>query len=349
MDDHKVFIRRCFSLAANGLGTSSPNPLVGSVIVHDGHIIGEGFHYKAGGPHAEVVAVNSVSDKSLLPTSTLYVNLEPCCHTGLTPPCSELIIQHKIPKVIVSNRDPNPKVAGGGVQMLREHGVEVIEGILTEQGQELNRRFFTLQNDQRPYVILKWAQSSDGFIDVARSPEQHGIHWISSPDTQKLVHLWRAQEDAILVGTQTVINDNPSLTVREVQGENPLRIVIDRNLVLSNDRKIFDDSASTLVFHGPESKPDNKANGKTEYTTIPFENSCLELLTELGRRQITSVIIEGGRKTLQSFIDSGLWDEARIITGKNPIEKGLKSPEISGISVQKDTFASDKIEILRRK
>jgi diaminohydroxyphosphoribosylaminopyrimidine deaminase/5-amino-6-(5-phosphoribosylamino)uracil reductase len=345
MASHEEFIHRCFELASKGLGTASPNPLVGSVIVHDGLIIGEGYHHKAGQAHAEVNAIASVANKSLLPSSTIYVNLEPCCHTGLTPPCSELVIKHKIPNVVVCNLDPNPRVNGGGISMLTEAGVNVTKGILEAEGRELNRRFFTVQEKKRPYVILKWAQSQDGFMDIDRETDQKGIHWISSPETKKLVHIWRSQEDAILVGRKTVLTDDPELTVREVEGSNPTRIVLDRKLKIPGDARIFNNEANTIIVHSN----DISAANDRDCIAIDFDQLVPKLLEELGKRQISSLIVEGGRMTLQSFIDSGIWDEARIITGQNNIQSGMKAPSIDGQLFQKDTFAGDTIEILRRK
>lgn len=342
MASHEKYIRRCFELAKKGLGNTSPNPLVGSVVVHNDRIIGEGYHKKAGTAHAEVNAIASVEDTALLPGSTIYVNLEPCSHQGLTPPCADLIIEKNIARVVISNLDPNPVVSGNGVSRLKQAGIEVITGVLEAEGDELNRRFFTLHRYKRPYVILKWAQSEDGFIDKDRDEDEKGVFWISSPDTQRLTHQWRAHEDAILVGNRTVMIDDPSLTTRQVHGSDPIRVVIDPNDKIVGEFKVFDGSAPTLIF--------NSGKIISGADSVEYSSGSVEdILKELGSRQVTSVIVEGGKATLISFIESGLWDEARVITGSSSLGKGLKAPQLDTKPVKSNTFAGDTINIYRNK
>ncbi|MDR1846670.1 MAG: bifunctional diaminohydroxyphosphoribosylaminopyrimidine deaminase/5-amino-6-(5-phosphoribosylamino)uracil reductase RibD [Bacteroidales bacterium] len=311
MIDENLYMRRCFHLALLGSGNVSPNPLVGAVIVHNGRIIGEGYHKKYGDKHAEVMAVEAVKDKSLLAASTLYVNLEPCCHWGHTPPCAEMIIKHKIPKVIIANRDTNPKVSGGGVKILKENGIEVICGILEREGRYLNRRFFTFHEKHRPYVILKWAETIDGFMDTDR---QAGIDpvWISNDVSKVYVHKQRAENDAIFVGFNTILRDNPHLNVRFYFGQNPVRLTFARRDSINAETKLthhfFDNSQPTVIF------PQQPLN---------------DLLTSLYDRKINSLIVEGGRHTLEMFIEQNLWDEAFVIVGNKVFERGLKAPVLN--------------------
>ena len=340
MDDEK-YIRRCFELALKGRGTVTPNPFVGCVIVHNGTIIGEGFHKKSGGPHAEVEAITSVENKELLKESTLYVNLEPCSHYGKTPPCSDLIISMGIPKVVCSNLDPHKEVAGNGFRRLRDNGVEVVEKILEQEGGQLNKRFFTYHRKRRPYIILKWAESLDGFMDINRNTGQKGIHWISQPETKAFSHRLRAWEDAILVGVNTIINDNPSLTTREFEGSNPLRIVVDPNNRLEDHYRVFKDGNPTLVYNFEVDE------NKETYSKLRLkreENILLQILDDLHKRQILSVIIEGGKKTIESFINAGLWDEAFVIVGQNELEDGLKAPILEGVSGEITKLHGDTIK-----
>ena len=298
---------RCIALARLGAGNVSTNPMVGAVVVHKGKIIGEGYHRKCGGPHAEVNAINSVKDPKLLPESEIYVSLEPCAHFGKTPPCADLIIEKKIKKVYVGCLDPFSKVDGKGIQKLRAAGVEVVVGVLEKECQELNRRFFTSVNLKRPYVILKWAQSIDGYIDKDCKPVR-----ISNHQTEILNHKWRSEEDAILVGYNTALRDNPSLTNRLWAGKNPLRVVLDRDGLLPKNLKIFDDSARTVVldFHGDD-MPQN-------------------VLSALNEMKVQSLIIEGGASTHRRFIEAGLWDEARIFVADVMLGGGTKAAEIRG-------------------
>lgn len=318
MNTHQTFMQRALQLALNGFGKVSPNPMVGCVIVYDNKIIGEGYHQIYGGPHAEVNAINSVKDKSLLAKSTLFVTLEPCSHYGKTPPCANLIVENNIPNVVVCNHDPNPLVAGKGIQILKDAGIHVEIGVLEKEGLWLNRRFFTFINIKRPYIILKWAQTNDGF--VAR--ENYDSKWISSTLSRKLVHKWRTEEDSILVGKNTALYDNPQLTSRDWQGKNPTRIVIDKNLELSSDLHLFDQSIQTICFNCLKNQEDNSL----KFIKIDFKNLAYEILSSLYELKIQSLIIEGGSATLNEFISQNLWDEARVFTSNNNFEKGIAAP-----------------------
>ncbi len=300
-------MQRAFELAALGRGAVAPNPLVGCVIVHNDLIIGEGWHQQYGQAHAEVNAIASVKNPALLAASTLYVTLEPCAHYGKTPPCSLLIIEKGIKKVVVANLDPFPEVAGKGIAMLEAAGCEVITGVLSERGRWLNKRFFTFQEQKRPYIILKWAESADGFM----APAGKGDYWISSPESKRLTHYWRAEESGILVGAGTVLADNPALTTRLVEGPNPHRFVLESSPFLSNDWQVFDASAPTsrLVF-----------TPNSLHIELPM------LLHELYTRGIQSLLVEGGQRTLQAFLDAALWDEIRLFKSKTKLKSGLSSP-----------------------
>jgi len=323
MLDYEKYIRRCLEIAKNGSGTTSPNPMVGSVIVCDDKIIGEGWHKKAGEPHAEVNAINSVEDKTQLQKSTIFVNLEPCSHYGKTPPCAELIIKHKIPKVVICNKDPHEKVAGKGIEMLRSAGIEVVVGILEQEGEELNKRFFTFHRKKRPYIILKWAKTQDDFIDICPNDEKGA--WISNDFSKILVHKWRTEEDAIMVGTNTALKDNPQLNVRLWKGKNPIRVVLDKNLRLPHSLLLFDGKIQTIVFTEIEKQNENNIN----YEIIEFNSLLIEnILERLYKLNIQSIIIEGGAELLNSFIEKNIWDEARIIVGDKKFSDGIKSPQI---------------------
>jgi diaminohydroxyphosphoribosylaminopyrimidine deaminase / 5-amino-6-(5-phosphoribosylamino)uracil reductase len=332
---HEQFMQRAMELALNGRGHVSPNPLVGSVVVHDGKIIGEGFHKKYGGPHAEVEAVNAVSDKSLLKESTLYVNLEPCSHFGKTPPCADMIIREGLRSAVISNVDPNPLVAGQGVKKLLDAGIDVQTGVLEQRGSELNKRFFTSMVKQRPYIILKWAQTKDGFI----ARENFDSKWISNDLSRQLVHKWRTEEDAIMIGTQTAKIDNPQLNVRLWTGRDPVRVVIDRNLKLDSSLHLFNGLQNTLVYN--LIRDEERQN--LIYRKIADENFLNALIKDLHQLKIQSMIVEGGTSLLQSFIDLHLWDEAQIFTSDKIFEKGIQAPEITGrlkdqILLQSDTL-----------
>jgi diaminohydroxyphosphoribosylaminopyrimidine deaminase/5-amino-6-(5-phosphoribosylamino)uracil reductase len=324
-EDEK-FMQRCLDLAKMGAGYTSPNPMVGSVVVYEERIIGEGFHRRCGEAHAEVNAVNSVRDKSLLRKSTLYVNLEPCAHQGRTPACSTMIIENRIPKVVVGSTDPFEKVAGKGIQMLRNAGCEVVIGILDKECRELNRRFFTYHILKRPYIILKWAQSSDGFIDFNRPPDAPiRPNWITDEFSRTLVHKWRAEEDAIMVGTNTAAKDNPKLDVRNWFGKNPIRVVLDRKLRLSENLSLFDSKIQTLVF----TEQQKKSKFNSEFIQIDFSKNLYEqVFKHLYDRQILSVIIEGGAQLINGLLKINLWDEARIFVGDKVFFEGIEAPKM---------------------
>jgi diaminohydroxyphosphoribosylaminopyrimidine deaminase/5-amino-6-(5-phosphoribosylamino)uracil reductase len=345
MVEHEKYMQRCIDLAGLGLGNVSPNPMVGAVVVLDDKIIGEGYHHKYGEAHAEVNAINQVISKfsdhpELLKKSTIYVSLEPCAHYGKTPPCTDLIIRHHVPKVVVGCRDPFEQVNGKGIDKLKDAGIEVITGILEKECQWLNRRFFTRVQKQRPYIILKWAQTQDGFF----APDDNRQLWITSMESRKLVHQWRSEEDAVLIGKNTAAIDNPQLNVRFGQGKSPKRVIIDRKLELDPNLNIFDQSVETLIFN--EIKTD--IAGKNKYIGLEdFERYVPQyILFQLYLQDIQSVIIEGGAYTLNTFIEAGLWDEARIFTGKTHLKKGIKAPILTGKTAGEFTSGTDKLVIL---
>jgi diaminohydroxyphosphoribosylaminopyrimidine deaminase/5-amino-6-(5-phosphoribosylamino)uracil reductase len=318
--------------------------MVGSVIVYENRIIGEGWHKKAGEPHAEVNAVNSVKDKSLLKKATIYVSLEPCSHFGKTPPCSELIIKHEIPKVVVGTVDPNVKVAGNGIKNLIEAGIKVTVGILENECNELNKRFFTSHQKKRPYIILKWAESQDGFISPKVKAEQKPV-WITNAYSRQLVHKWRSEEQAILVGTQTVIDDNPKLDVRDWTGNNPIRIVLDQHNRIEKESHVFDNQIKTIVF---VKKIPNIAKENLIFEYLDFgKNIEIQLVARVYKHQIQSVIIEGGLQTLQTFIDANLWDEARVFKGNVFLQEGTKAPIISAFCLEKQIVNQDELLIFK--
>jgi diaminohydroxyphosphoribosylaminopyrimidine deaminase/5-amino-6-(5-phosphoribosylamino)uracil reductase len=324
-------MKRALQLAKNGLGSSAPNPMVGAVIVLENKIIGEGYTSAYGGPHAEVNAINSVKDKELLVEAILYVTLEPCSHHGKTPPCVDLIVKYKIPKVFIGILDPHDKVAGKGVKRLKEAGCNVTVRVLAKECEAHHKRFLTFHKKQRPYIILKWAETRDGFIAPKknkRSPDAQP-YWISNNYSRQLVHKWRSQEQAILVGTNTVLHDNPKLNVRQWAGKSPIRIVLDKNLNIKGNYHILDQSVKTIIF--TEVKDKSQWLNGINYEVIDFTiNRPQQICEVLHKHNITSVLIEGGAKTLQSFIEADLWDEARVVTGKNNFGDGLKAPEFSG-------------------
>jgi diaminohydroxyphosphoribosylaminopyrimidine deaminase/5-amino-6-(5-phosphoribosylamino)uracil reductase len=308
-----------------GAGLVSPNPMVGSVIVCDDQVIGEGYHMVYGQAHAEVNAIKNVFDnnynaKELLKRSTIYVNLEPCSHFGKTPPCADLIIANQIPRVVIGCRDPFDQINGKGIEKLKNAGVEVIENILTDKCMDLNKRFFTRIQKQRPYIILKWAQTSDGYF----APMDGSKKWISSREAKQLVHRWRSEEDAVLIGKNTALADNPQLNVREWSGRDPVRIVIDRRLELPSDLNIFDQTQTTIIFNQIKTYID----GKIKYLELEdFDNLLPQLIAyQLYLMDIQSLIVEGGSKILQLFLDSGLWDEIRVFTSPETWEQGVKAP-----------------------
>lgn len=324
--NHELFMERCLQLAANARGKTSPNPMVGAVVVHKNKIIGEGWHHKAGEPHAEVNAIDSVSNKELLQSSTIYVSLEPCAHFGKTPPCADLIIDMKIPEVVIGTRDPFTQVNGRGIEKLRAAGIKVTEGILEKQCRQLNVAFFTYHTKKRPYVILKWAQSPDGFMDIQREGKIPGVNWITQPETKVMVHQWRSEVDAILVGATTIENDDPELTVRELKGKNPIRLIIDPQARLKPGAKVFNDAAPTYIFTSVHLKEAEQSH----YLGIDFDqNPIAQILDDCYAQGIQSVLVEGGAHTLQSFIKEEAWDEGRIFTGIDHIGEGLEAPSLS--------------------
>jgi diaminohydroxyphosphoribosylaminopyrimidine deaminase/5-amino-6-(5-phosphoribosylamino)uracil reductase len=345
MNDHKKYMKQCLSLALKGLGNVAPNPMVGSVIVHNGEVIGQGYHERYGQAHAEVNAINSVNDQSLLRRSTLYVNLEPCAHYGKTPPCADLIVHHKIPYVVIGSIDSNSLVKGKGVEKLVNAGCDVKIGVLEDECRELNRRFFTFHEKQRPYIILKWAQSADGLIDTQRSIEQVGqATQISSDSSRKLVHKWRSEEQAIMIGTNTAVLDNPRLTVRELEGKDPLRVVLDRNLKVPLSYHLLDGSAPTLIFTEMKEKRSDKA----EYVQLKFDAGLLKnVMTELYKRNIQSVIVEGGAKLIDSMTAQSLWDEARVFISKRRLGNGVHAPALHKQPVSTKELQGDELRSYR--
>ncbi len=331
------YLARCITLAKQGIGKVAPNPMVGSVIVHHGKIIGEGFHRKYEESHAEVNAIASVKDESLLKESTLYVNLEPCSHYGKTPPCAELIIKKQIPRVVIGCLDPYKEVAGRGVRMLREAGVEVVTGILEKESYDLNKNFMTNQILCRPYIYLKWAQSADGFMDRIRHDAGTPPILFSSPEMLQQVHKKRSEVSAIMVGTKTALLDNPSLTVRNWSGKSPVRIVLDRELTIPSHYHLLDGKVRTIVF--TSLKKGNEEN--IEYITIDYNQDILNrVLSYLHSQHINSLLVEGGSYLLNSFLKKGLWDEIQVETSAITLHEGIKAPVLvnvnskhSGVSV----------------
>lgn len=327
------YMNRALQLAALGLGSVSPNPMVGCVIVCEGKIIGEGYHQKYGEAHAEVNAISSVKHKEMLPKSTVYVSLEPCAHHGKTPPCADLLVASKVQRVVVCNSDPNPLVGGKGMERLKKAGIDVESGLLEAQGWKLNRRFFTAMERKRPYVILKWAQTADGFI----ARENFDSKWISNAYSRQLVHKWRSEEDAILIGTNTARYDNASLTTRDWQGKNPLRVVLDRNLSLKPDLHLFDGAVPTICFSEKESDGRN-----CEVVTLDGLNLSA-MLDYLLRRGVQSLIVEGGSKLLHSFIENDIWDEARTFVSNTYFGSGIEAPKINRNPSGVESVLEDKL------
>jgi diaminohydroxyphosphoribosylaminopyrimidine deaminase/5-amino-6-(5-phosphoribosylamino)uracil reductase len=313
--------------------------MVGCVIVHDGQIIGEGYHEVYGGPHAEPNAINSVMNPNLIPESIVYVTLEPCAHWGKTPPCANLLVEKKVKKVVIGTLDSNPLVGGKGAQILKEAGIEVTSGIFDRKVREQNKRFFTFMEKKRPYVILKWAQTKDGFI----ARENYDSKWISNPYSRQLVHRWRSEEDAIMVGTLTAKYDDPQLNVRDWEGKNPVRIVVDRNLTLDQGLHLFDQSQSTLCYNQvKEEKSEN-----LEHIKLPYGFNIGEILDDLYQRKIQSLIVEGGAQLLNKFIQENLWDEARVFTGQVQFGKGIPAPKTQGSIIDEMEIMGDLLTITR--
>jgi len=333
-----LFMRRALELATLGRGHVSPNPMVGCVVEYQGKIIGEGWHQRYGEAHAERNALASVrpEDVHLLPESTVYVTLEPCSHYGKQPPCADLLIEKRIGRVVCCNDDPNPLVAGQGFAKLRDAGIAVETGVLTEKGRALNARFFTFMEKQRPYIILKWAETNDGFMGGENGqPVQ-----ISGPLSQRLVHRWRSEEDTIMVGTNTARADNPRLNVRLVPGRDPTRIVIDKQLRLAANLNLFDDSQPTLGYNFVKTE----TVGQTSYIQLSPDKPFLpQLLTDLYQRNIQSVLVEGGATLLNSFVDTGLWDEMRVFRSRTMLGKGIKAPTVRGQLVNQEKVGKDEL------
>jgi diaminohydroxyphosphoribosylaminopyrimidine deaminase / 5-amino-6-(5-phosphoribosylamino)uracil reductase len=335
-------MQRAIELARLGFGSVSPNPMVGCVIVHEGRIIGEGFHQKYGGPHAEVHAINSVKDSTLLKDATVYVSLEPCAHFGKTPPCAELLVKHKVKKVVISNIDPNPLVAGKGIDILKKSGIAVDTGLLAQDGTDLNKRFFKYLQEKRPYIILKWAQTADGFI----ARENFDSKWISNEFSRKLAHKWRAEEDAILVGKNTALYDNPTLNVRDWEGHDPLRIVIDHELELDRNLKLFNKEIPTVCYNTKSSFKEKNLEFVQLSTTLFLPG----LMTDLHHRKIQSVMVEGGASTIQSIIDARLWDEARVFEAPVCFGAGIKAPQLrQAIFDGREMIQGDTLTYFKRK
>lgn len=340
MTPDELLIQRTFDLARLGAGAVSPNPLVGCVIVKDGEVIGEGWHRSYGEAHAEVNAVVSVSDKSQISGSTIYVNLEPCSHHGKTPPCSDMLIQHGVKKVVISNLDTNPLVGGEGIKKLKAADITVVTGVLEKEGRELNKRFFTFHEKQRPYIVLKWAQTADGFI----AHSNYDSKWISNDFSRQLVHKWRSEEDAVLVGTKTAAHDNPMLNAREWSGRNPVRLVIDRFLRLSDNLNLFDKSVPTIFFNLLK----HEEHTNLKLVRLDEKDFILKLLTYLHKEKIQSLLVEGGSQTLSFFIQAGLWDEARIFTSPRSFHKGIKGPTLHGELVSGEQISTDLLQVYQR-
>ncbi|SFD64497.1 bifunctional diaminohydroxyphosphoribosylaminopyrimidine deaminase/5-amino-6-(5-phosphoribosylamino)uracil reductase RibD [Spirosoma endophyticum] len=348
---NEIFMLRALELATLGRGHVSPNPMVGCVIVHGERIIGEGWHQRYGEAHAERNAIFSVrpDDMHLLPESTAYVTLEPCSHYGKQPPCADLLIEKKIGRVICCNDDPNPLVSGRGFNKLRAAGIAVETGVLAPEGRELNARFFTFFEKKRPYIILKWAETTDGFIGaVGGKPVK-----ISGDLSHRLVHRWRSEEDAIMVGTNTARNDNPSLNTRRWPGKNPVRIVIDNQLSLDQNLNLFDGSQPTIVYHQIDNE--NLADRPNIFRSFvtrsagPFLN---QLLTDLHQRNIQSVLVEGGATLLQSFMDAGLWDEMRVFRSQTMLDKGrftdaVEAPSVRGTLASREMVGEDELSVYK--
>lgn len=318
MASDELYMQRALELAEFGRGKVSPNPMVGCVIVHQDKIIGEGYHQEYGKAHAEVNAVNSVKNQELLAEATVYVTLEPCAHFGKTPPCANLLVEKKVKKVIIAAFDSNPLVGGKGIQILKDAGIYVQTGLLEKEARLQNKRFFTQIEKERPYVILKWAQTPDGF--VAR--EDNSSKWITNASSRQLVHKWRAEEDAIMVGKNTAKYDDPALNVRDWVGKNPLRLVIDSKLELPNTLKLFDEAVPTICFNTIKAE----VRGTFEFVKLKSDFQISDILEELHQRNIQSVIIEGGSYLLNRFLDSELWDEARVFTSRNKFGSGIAAP-----------------------
>jgi len=339
MSDDKLFMRRALDLAKCGLGYVRPNPMVGCVIVYNNLIIGEGYHQNYGQAHAEVNAIQSVKDKSLISKSTIYITLEPCVHHGKTPPCVDLILQYLPQRIVICNKDSNPLVGGKGIQRLKDAGIQIQQDVLKEEGRILNKRFFTFMEKKRPFIVLKWAETADGFIARANNDSK----WISNELSRKLVHKWRSEEHGIIVGTRTAEYDNPQLNIRDWEGNNPIRMVVDRTCRLSYQLHLFDQKQPTLCYN--EIK--NESIDRLQYIKLDFSQSLIaQLIQNWYDRHIQSVIVEGGAFLLQQFIDSGCWDEIRQFKSQSSFFKnGIKAPLIQGKIIEEHIIKQDRLTI----
>ncbi|HNY15679.1 MAG TPA: bifunctional diaminohydroxyphosphoribosylaminopyrimidine deaminase/5-amino-6-(5-phosphoribosylamino)uracil reductase RibD [Bacteroidales bacterium] len=342
-DDVK-YMRRCLGLAGSAEGRTLPNPMVGAVIVHQGRIIGEGYHLRPGEPHAEVIAVKAVRERAMLKDSTLYVSLEPCSHFGKTPPCADMIVSEGIKKIIIGTKDTSEKVSGKGITILEKAGCEVVTGVLEEECRWMNRRFFTFHEKKRPYIILKWAQSADGFLDKERLKNSvREPLWITGNAERVLVHRWRAAEQAILAGAGTIRTDNPRLNVREWTGNDPVRLVLSSSGRLDGTSAMFRELGTNIVF---THNPDATVPGAVMVKMDGNESSAKQIAEFLFRSEIQSVLVEGGAQVLEHFISSGLWDEARIFRGRDYYRKGPAAPLIKGKTLKRVLFSNSSLEVV---
>lgn len=348
MKIHEKYISRCIQLGTRALGSAAPNPMVGCVIVHDDRVIGEGYTSAYGGPHAEVNAIESVMDKSVLSKATLYVSLEPCSHFGKTPPCVNLILKHAIPEVVIGLEDPHDKVAGKGILRLREAGCRVLVGINENQCREHHRRFLKFHEKKRPYILLKWAQTADGFMapDKKMRSKIPQPYWISNSVSKQLVHRWRCEESAIMVGANTVIEDNPHLTVRHWKGKSPRRVLLDKELRIDSSYHVMDGSVPTLII--TEISDTSKYLNGIDYAVIDYSKNLAEQVCSLlYKEQILSLMVEGGAQTLATFIQAGLWDEARILEGTAIFSEGIKAPNLTGRLQDTSMLGDNRLKVLR--
>lgn len=345
MEQHEKYMHLCLELAVKGLGRVAPNPMVGCIIASQNGMVGEGYHEMYGQPHAEINALNSVESPASLKNATLYVNLEPCSHQGKTGPCADAIIASGIKKVVVGCIDPNPEVKGKGIEKMIRAGIDVVTGVLEKECTDVNKRFFTFHEKKRPFIILKWAQTADGFIDRKRTPQESPAK-ITQDAADMMVHMWRSQEQAIMVGTHTVIMDNPKLTTRKAAGVSPTRVVLDRSLKIPSNFNIFDKSAPTLVF----TEQKTNANHNAEYIPVAFDGNLLpSLLKELYNKNLQSVIIEGGEKLLKSFIEKDLWDEAKVFYSNKNLGDGVSAPNFPFPSRAEIRIGDDTLMLYRNK
>jgi diaminohydroxyphosphoribosylaminopyrimidine deaminase/5-amino-6-(5-phosphoribosylamino)uracil reductase len=338
------FMRRCLDLAGKAEGSTYPNPLVGAVIVHNDVIIGEGYHMKAGDPHAEANAINAVENRELLKEAVLFVSLEPCSHFGRTPPCTDLILSNGIRKVVIGTTDTREKVAGRGIMALQNAGCKVVTEVLGEDCRWINRRFFTFNEKKRPYIILKWAQSADGYLDHEREKvTEHKAAWITGRPERVLVHKWRAEEQAILAGAGTVRADDPQLNVRYWAGDDPLRLILSSSGTLRKNSAVFRTNGTNIVFtYNEDANLENALKVKLDKN----RNSASQVVEYLYNIGIQSLLIEGGAVVLNHFISEGKWDEARIFTGKEPFRTGIKAPVVSGRVMANMSFSSSNLEVI---